>query len=84
MARFKNYDQKRENISKNRKAIDFLHDFIEANENETAPINISKMGIQRLTGMYERMCNGLNPIDKQWRLYRYYVNKIIKELSEKQ
>ena len=81
LAQFKNYEQKHENISKNRKTIDFLCALLEANENETMPIDISKIGIQRLTGMYERACNGLNPLDTQWKLFYYYVNKIKKELS---
>jgi hypothetical protein len=84
LARFKSYEQKRQNISENAPAIDFLDGFLNACENGESPIPISQKGIKRLTTMQDRMCDGLNPLTKQWRLLLYYVNKIQQEQSEQQ
>ena len=74
--RFKSMEQKLENITKNAKAIDILDGFLNAIENDTSPIWVSKQGIKRLTDMQERMCDGLNPLKSQWRLFYSYMKKI--------
>jgi hypothetical protein len=73
---YKAIEEKKGNINKNRDAIEILNGFIPAIENNTSPISVSKIGLQRLTAMNDRMCNGLNPLDTQWKLFYYYMRKL--------
>jgi hypothetical protein len=73
---FESWQRKKDMFTKNRIAINYLDWLLDAYENEELPIEISKIGIQRLTAMFERMYNGLDPLKTQWKLYYYYKNKI--------
>lgn len=73
---YKAMEEKKSNINKNSGAIEILNGFIPAIENGTSPIPVSKIGLQRLTAMNNRMCYGLNPLDTQWKLFYYYMRKL--------
>jgi len=73
---FTNYKQKRDNIEKNAQLIDQVNEILDEHEDGELPIHISKIGIERLRKMHDRMCEGLNPLEKTVKLAYYYINKI--------
>lgn len=61
---FASYKQKTDNIQKNRELIDQVSKILEDCENGEAPIYISKIGIERPEKLLDRMCSGLDPLEK--------------------
>jgi len=77
--RYESWQRKKDNITKNCVAINYLTEVLNAIEIDELPIWISRQGVQRLTAMYERMCNGLDPLKTQWRLYYSYKKRLDNE-----
>ncbi len=73
---FTSYKQKRDNIEKNRELIDSVDGIIVKYDYHCLPIKISKMGISRLRKMLDRMCHGIEPLEKTTDLARYYIRKM--------
>lgn len=76
---FTSYKQKRDKIENNRELIDKVDVIIKDYENGKLPIYISKMGIERLRKMRDRMCMGLDPLEKTVKLANYYIRKIARK-----
>jgi hypothetical protein len=73
---FRSYRQKRDTIIKNRQLIDGVDAILLKYEWGRLPHFISKIGIERLQKMMDRMCEGFNPLEKTAKLARYYMQKM--------
>ena len=73
---FATYKEKRDNVEKNAYLIDKVSVILDDYDIGQLPIYISNMGIDRLRKMLDRMCKGLDPLEKTVKLAYYYINKI--------
>jgi len=73
---FTGWKQKKDCVEKNRYWIDEVSDILERYESGTLSKYISKMGVERLRKMLERMCKGLDPLEKTVKLANYYIRKM--------
>jgi hypothetical protein len=72
---FSEFRTKRENITRNRRYIDYLTSILITYKRSMFPNQISENDIERLQKALERMCNGVDPTRDQEQLAEFYCLK---------